>query len=52
MDASIKYNMHQSVDKAEYFLDSLIICKSSKVGDHISNQLNHQYYLNLKSKYL
>ena len=29
----------------QYFSDSLITCKSSKLVDNISNPLNHQYYL-------
>ena len=37
--------MHQSVNKTEYFLDSLITLESLKLVDNISNQLNHQYYL-------
>ena len=38
--AIINFNMHRSVDKTEYFLES----KSLKLVNHISNQLNHQYY--------
>ena len=37
-------NMHQSVDKTEYFIGSLITRKSLKLTDIISNQFNHQYY--------
>ena len=37
-------NMHQSADKAEYFLDFLITRKSLKLVNNISNQCNHQYY--------
>ena len=42
--AFMKFNMHWSVDKTGYFLDSLIICKSLKLVNDISNQFNHQYY--------
>ena len=38
---------HQSIDKAEYFLDSLVTRKSFKLIDNILNQLNHQYLLML-----
>ena len=36
--AIMKFNMHWSVDKTGYFLDSLITCKSLKLVDDISNQ--------------
>ena len=39
----MKFNIHRSIDKTGYFLDSLITHKSLKLGD-ISNQFNHQYY--------
>ena len=39
----MNFNMHQSVDKIEYFLDSLITRKSLKLVNYISNQFNHQY---------
>ena len=38
-------NMHQNVDKREYFSDSLIIRVSLKLVNNISNQFYHQYYL-------
>ena len=41
----MNFNMHQSHDKAEYFLDYLIACKSFKLVDNISNQFILQYYL-------
>ena len=37
--------MHKSVEKTEYFLDSLIIRKSLKLLDNVSNQFNYQCYL-------
>ena len=40
----MNFNMHQSVDKTVYFLDSLIICRSLKLVDNISNEFNHQYH--------
>ena len=36
--------MHQSVDKTENILDSLISCKLLKLLYNISNENNHQYY--------
>ena len=35
--------MHQSVDKLEYFIDSLTTRKSFKLVDGIPNQFYHQY---------
>ena len=37
----MNFNMHQSVDKTEYFLDSWITCQSLKLVDNISNQFTH-----------
>ena len=39
----MNFNMHQSGNKAEYFLDSFITCKSLKLVNNIFNQFNHQY---------
>ena len=41
----MNFNIHQSVDKTVYFLDSSITHKSLKVIDNISSQFIHQYYL-------
>ena len=38
----MKFNMHQSIDETEYFLDSFIIHKSLKLVDNVSNQIYHQ----------
>ena len=35
------FNMHESVDKRKYFLDSLITSKLLKLVDNISNKFNH-----------
>ena len=50
--AFLNFNMDQSVDKTEYFLNSLITCKSLKLADNIFNQFNHQYYLIFFVNYL
>ena len=41
----MNFNMHQSIDKTEYFIDSLITHESLKLVDYIPNHLYHQYYL-------
>ena len=41
----MNFNMHQSLDKTEYFLDFFIIQQSLNLVDNILNPLNHQYYL-------
>ena len=48
----MNFNMHQSVDEREYFLDSLITRKLLKLVDNISNQSNRRYdlYFFLKKK--
>ena len=40
----INFNMNQSVDKTEYFLDSLITRKLLKLVNKISNQFTYWYY--------
>ena len=40
--AITNFNMHQSVDKLEYFIDSLTNRKSFKLVDGIPNQFIHQ----------
>ena len=40
----MKFDIHQSVDKTEYFLDFLITRKTLKLLDDISNQFDHHYY--------
>ena len=40
----MNFNMHQSVDKIEYFLDSLVNCKPLKLVNNISTEISHQYY--------
>ena len=39
----MEFNINQSVDKTGHFLDSLIIRKSLKLVDDISNLFNYQY---------
>ena len=41
----MNFNMHQSVNKTENFLDSLITLQLIKLFDNISNQFNHQFHL-------
>ena len=41
----MKLNIHRSVNKTGYFLDSLIAYKSLKLVDHISNQLSNLKFL-------
>ena len=43
----MNFNMHHSVDKTGYFLDSLITRKSLKLGDDVSNQFRLQKYLDI-----
>ena len=38
----MNFNIHQSFDEIEYFLDSLPICLLLKLVDNTSNQFNYQ----------
>ena len=40
----MKFNIHRSVNKTGYFLNSLITCILLKLVNDISNKFNHQYH--------